>query len=647
MNYKLKTATLLVFALFLLIAGKVMAGIPRTGFCEELRNADDLWRAGYIHETHDIYTEVAYGQNHSVLDRVGALQRLALQARLKNEEADSALVLLEQAVQLGEAKALSYAMMSRFSLDKGLSDSAIILAKYSLAESKTLLDSVQAVVTYGRLVFESAKEAYLASNVVDTLMLHDAAQELAGIGQQVPSEAYIWDCLLGVTLLLGDGPVVMSVWKQYLGMAADDTLFILTGRSVPGLSQMLSSWNNTDLDYGSRRLLVKALASSRMYGYAKMMVGASELPSAEKLRSEPEISSILSYADLISEARLRINHIYRKRLMGDLTVATDIQEFLGLAYNYWQSLDYPGGRPEFSTDEIGMQLSQRWGAAFCSVDFSPQNFDITWGHAVRTDVRKVEQYRHQIDVKFVDLDQMVSSGMMAWITDGDVQIGGWTPTPEAIYRIRPAWYASGIGAWEALTFPEKQKRIQDQILSLGMVDDSLAKADPYADLPGVALRILYTSQQRLYNSQLSTGHTGKEPRRAFIDGYQRLKYESSIVAHEGRHALDMAFYGDEFETWDAAMVELRGKLSEVVFSPDPWFTVGNSAAVFYVSDTTSGHGAACRLIRKQLVDWMEDHADEIGEFDHSRPTLPQLNLLSTEQLLTALKELDPLAKAGQ
>ncbi len=237
--------------------------------------------------------------------------------------------------------------------------------------------------------------------------------------------------------------------------------------------------------------------------------------------------------------------------------------------------------------------------------------------------------------------------MAAWVTDGDVQIGGWAPTPEATYRVRPAWSESGIRAWEALTSPEKQKHIQNRILSLSMVDDSLAKADPYANLPGTSLRIMCASQRRIYDSLISSEYTGHELRQAFIDEYQRLRHESSIVAHEGRHAIDMAFYGEEFETWDATGVELRGKLSEVLFSPDPWFTVGNSSAVFYASDTTAGHGAASRLIRKQLVDWMEDHADEIGEFNHSRPTLPQLDLLSTEQLLTALKELDPPARAGE
>ncbi len=647
MKYRSRIAIVLVVVIFLMTTARTLAGIPRTGSCEELKNADELWWAGQFHETHELYVEVAGSENHTLLDRVGAMQRLALQARLKYENADSALSLLNRAVQLGEASAFSFAMMSRFVLEEGLTDSAMILAKYSLAESQKLSDSLQAVLALGWAVLEFGEEAYLTGNSIDTMILRDAAQKLNAAGQLVPSEIDFWDCLLGVSLLLRDGPLAMHAWKQYLEMGPEDSLFNLAGGSIYDLPELLSSWNGNDLDDKSRRVLLKALSASRMFDYVILVATSPGLSDGAELARDPEIADILDYTELVTQARSLINHIYRKRLMGDSTIAADIQEFLGLAYNYWQSLDYPGERPEFSTDEIGAQLSRRWGAIFCSVDFSPESFDMTWGHEVRTEIRELDQYEHRIDIKFIDLDQMVSTGMMAWITDGDVQIGGWTPTPEAVYRIRPAWNRSGTRTWESLTSPEKRKQIQDRISSLRMTDDSLANADPYSNLPGADLRLQYATQQRLHDSMLSIGYTGKVLRRAFIDEYQRLKFESSIVAHEGRHAIDMAFYGEEFETWDAARVEMSGKLSEILFSPDPWFTVGNSSAVFYAGDTTSGHGAASRLMRKQLVDWMDEHSDKIDGFDHSRATLPQLDLLTTEQLLAALRELDPLAKAGQ
>jgi hypothetical protein len=647
MSYKSRIVGILVIAAFFMMGVRSLAGIPRTGSCEELKYADRLWWAGQFHETHGLYAEIANSTNSSTLDRSGALQRMALQAWLKYGEADSALLLLNRAVQLGEGKAISYAMMSRFVLEEGRADSALTIAGYAINESEKLSDSLQAVVAYARSIFELAKDTYLSGGLLDTMLLRKTVLRLETIGRQAPLETDVWEQMLGIALLLGDGSSVRQAWNQYLAPPRDDSLPGFSGDSMKGLSEALSNWNDSDLTDDSRRILIKALAASRMFKYVRLVSGNPALPNGTELTNDPEIAGILRYAELISEARTRINQIYRKRLTGDSTIAVDIQEFLGLAYNYWLSLDYPGERPEFTTDEIGAQLSSRWGAVFCSVDLSPENFDITWGHEIRTDIREIDQYGHQLEVKFVELDQMVSTGMMEWVSDGDISIGGWTPTPEAVYRIRPPWQGSGLRAWEALTLPGKREEIQNRILSLRIVDDSLANSDPYSNLPGADLRLRYASLHRLYDSLVSSGYTGGKLRRAFINEYQRLRYESSIVAHEGRHAIDMVFRSDEFESWDAAQVELSGKLSEVLFSPDPWYTVGNSSAIFYSGDTTSGHGEASRLLRKQLVDWMEIHADEIDSFDHSRPTLPQLDLLSNEQLLMALRELDSLAKAGK
>jgi hypothetical protein len=57
----------------------------------------------------------------------------------------------------------------------------------------------------------------------------------------------------------------------------------------------------------------------------------------------------------------------------------------------------------------------------------------------------------------------------------------------------------------------------------------------------------------------------------------------------------------------------------------------------------AGHGEASLLIVQGLVAWMESHADEIEGLDPSRPLLPQLDLLSDEQLRVVARSLDPLA----
>jgi hypothetical protein len=58
-----------------------------------------------------------------------------------------------------------------------------------------------------------------------------------------------------------------------------------------------------------------------------------------------------------------------------------------------------------------------------------------------------------------------------------------------------------------------------------------------------------------------------------------------------------------------------------------------------------GHGEANLLIVQSLVVWLEAHADEVDGLDPGRPMLPQLDLLSDEQLRAAARSMDPLAAA--
>jgi len=646
-----KIAVAAVMIVFILVSVRmVQAGIPATGSCSDLWSADELWRLGKFYESHETLTRLADNFQLAAEDRVGVLQRLALQSWLLSGNADSALTLLNRAVQLHEARASSYTMMSRFLLENGNADSAISVSLSALRECRWFSDSLRAVFAFGRAVFECQKEAYRAGKAMDLRTLRDAAARLNAVGLQAPSETYLWELSLGLSLLLKDGPSIREAWMQYLELSPEDSLFTMARDSFQVLAKALPSWTGNDLDRESRRALIRALAQSRLYRYAKLMVASPALPYGDELRREPEIAGILDYADLIERASRLIPQIFRKRLTADSTIAADIQEVLGLAYNYWQSLKYPGERPEFTTDELGAQLSQRWGAAFCSVDFGPAAFDMTWGHVVREDVREVEQYGHKVEVRVTIVDQMVSSCMMEWLTDGDVQIGGWAPIPPIVYQVRPASFTSSIKGWEKFACVEKRQNMETRINDLRAADDSLAKADPYAYLPGTDMRIRYSTLKRLYDSLASSGYAGERLRRAFFHEYERLKEESAIIAHEGRHLIDMTYYSDEFESWDATRVELSAKLSEVLFSPNPRFSVGNTAAVFcehVTGDASSGHGPASYLIRKGLVAWMDQHADEINGFDRLCPTLPQLDLLSTAQLLTALRTLDPSAQSSE
>jgi hypothetical protein len=137
------------------------------------------------------------------------------------------------------------------------------------------------------------------------------------------------------------------------------------------------------------------------------------------------------------------------------------------------------------------------------------------------------------------------------------------------------------------------------------------------------------------------GVTSSEPEaleREFLVGIDRTIFESSIVAHEGRHAIDKRINS----RFSGSEMEFRAKLSQVVFATYPRLAMDGIMSG-NIGDETP-HGQANLKAVKGVVAWMEAHAGEIEGFDEDRPTLPQFDRLTDEQIKATFAAQDPLAE---
>jgi hypothetical protein len=171
-----------------------------------------------------------------------------------------------------------------------------------------------------------------------------------------------------------------------------------------------------------------------------------------------------------------------------------------------------------------------------------------------------------------------------------------------------------------------------------VLDWRLAAADSIAYLPGVAARLRRDGRDVIIDSLRRAGVPDSALRRAFVRVASRLIRESSIVAHEGRHAIDDAL-GVPFSP---EAREFRAKLSEVAFAEHPKIVM-SSIVHPNIGDATP-HGRANAQVMLGLIRWMRAHRAEIRGLDASRPILPQLPLLSDAQLRAAFRWMDPLAR---
>ena len=193
-------------------------------------------------------------------------------------------------------------------------------------------------------------------------------------------------------------------------------------------------------------------------------------------------------------------------------------------------------------------------------------------------------------------------------------------------------------AWRMLTEAEARSEIEEKIERESAGDARRAAEDPHGYLPGLALRLKAEGARRVLERLRAGGLEGTDLQMAFLAEGERVVQESSIFAHEGRHAVDAAGAAPNIRTWKK---EFRAKLSEVAFAPEPRLALGGIFNGTIGSDTP--HGRANAQIMKELVSWMDRNRSEIEGLDAERPLLPQFDLLTDAQMRTAFRSMDPLA----
>lgn len=257
------------------------------------------------------------------------------------------------------------------------------------------------------------------------------------------------------------------------------------------------------------------------------------------------------------------------------------------------------------------EVAKRYGAVI-NVGKTSGHIDLHFGHIVDARDMRVEQYGHSASLRFVALDSMVSNGYFEWLQDGRSGDGGWG-TDKEIVQVRPRYADGAMHEWQLISEPPKPdlelaERLKRQYLD-SVVADLRAKG-----LSGTALR------------------------EAFIARVTEEEFTSSIVLHEGRHAIDHK-EDRKGKVWE---MEYRAKIASVALAPSPREAL--SGILDFEIGGESTHGKANEKFANELVAWMEKHRAQIAGLDAQRPLLQQLDKLTDEQMRAAARSLDPLAR---
>jgi len=470
----------------------------------------------------------------------------------------------------------------------------------------------------------------------DSSALHQALVRLDSIVQRSPGGLNAGRLLILAGVLADDPAAVFDGWRSYYLVETGDTLHALLAGPRRVLRDVASRHSTGSAAVSRQRAtLARALRDSRLFSAAAVVALARDADGTTLASRDARARETVVYAGFVDSIRVLTDRYYRataqKRGNPEIWKAS----LDSAARRLWPRLLWTGSVPKFTKERFEAELDRRFGTLI-NLGETAGYQDLHMGHRVLDDRRTVEQYGYTGRVRFVTLDAIASNGFQSWAWDGNAQHGGWA-TKNLIVQVRPAYADDPMLAWRQTTDPKTIHRLAEELAADSVADIAKAQGTPVAYFPSVEERLSRDGRRLLLDSLRSTGLSGTELESAFKREYGRGLVESSIFAHEGRHAID-----NNLPTkFTPAELEYRAKLSEVAFAPRPRLALGGIISA-NAGDGTP-HGQANQRVLEGLASWMETHAVKIRGLDRSAPYLPQFPLLTDSQIKAAFAAQDPFA----
>jgi len=518
--------------------------------------------------------------------------------------------------------------MARLSAAEGRYRQAFELADRARRSSEEDITERSAVLQMGRSISEAALAAHLGeeqvgpAQPVDSTGVAAALRELSELVRQQLGRSDESRQLLLTALIAGDGPAAAAAVDSYYLLNDGDVASKSTIRpAVAELEKLLPTWRGASATTAERARLATMLMHARLIDAAGLVA--------------PRGSEIAIYAEFCRHIEREAIGYYRRTLLGEHRPDALTRAYIRASRELWPRLTWKGAPPRFYPAAADAELARRFGTLI-ELGITGGYYDMHMGHIVGEEDRTVSQYGHSASVTFFVIDGMVTNGLQSWAWDDAGGHGGWQRR-DTVVQVRPIFVEHAISMWVSGDAVRRAREARG-IAADSALDWTIAATDSIAYLPGVAGRLRRDGRDFLVDSLRRAGVPDSALRRAFVRVVSRLIRESSIVAHEGRHAIDDALGAPL--TPEAR--EFRAKLSEVAFAAHPKIVM-SSIVHPNIGDATP-HGRANAEVMLGLIRWMRAHRAEITGFDVTRPVLPQLPLLSDAQLRAAFRAMDPLAR---
>ena len=595
---------------------------------ESIYEADNLFYSEDLNGALESYQKIYKDNKANDEDRVLAGRKLAYISWHFNNDIVKAREFLRNTLELKIYEVYLFGDLIQYETEANNFKEAKEVYRQALLKIKSE-DKVHLINTaYSNFVLIEAINKAKNNQPIDTLLLNDALNKIEIVNKFEPGILKSAKIQLGLALLAKDGKKAMNAWNLYYNISAEQKATGLLANPHKELSQILLNWYKTDLSTQNRENIILNLANSRFYEFAYVM--NLYLPNKSK-NENTEINDITYYYEFCEQIEDCMYAYYQGvALANENNIKKVKKDITSIQKQLWSVLHWEDKSPKYSNKSFNNEIYKRFGTKLFNKKFNGNYFYIG-GHTIIDRTRTVEQFNQKAEIQFVVLDLRFSNNYWGWFT-GYYGFAGYADD-KIIVRYREPVSSNPVYYWKKLNNKELLSKWNDEIDMLTAQDDSLSRINPYANLQGIYERIRLNIFSEIIDSLKDVGFQNDELRKQFISILNDIEYEHNIN-HEGRHAIDFNTLS-KVKLMNDTELEFRAILSQIYFSKYPFLDIS------FVIDNTP-HGLARKKVLGLIVNWMEQNEEKIIEFDKTRPTLPQLDLLTNKQLKEIIESIEPL-----
>jgi hypothetical protein len=521
-------------------------------------------------------------------------------------------------------------MMSRARLNARNVTGARLAARGAIASAHDADERREAAVALGDAALFPYEQSCLDSassrpNARDAAAVREAIARLRAEVTAEPGHYDVSERLMRLAAIAREWPALALGWRS----------FYAVGSRVPGGPLVRAEDELRSMESGAATEQAThafaALVDSKLFEPAALIAtcGAAAPRSANGATNE-----IIAYARFLREAKRVTNAYYRDVARARADTLAWKAKLDSAGRRLWPRLDWRGAAPAYALDSLASQLDQRF-ALVVNLGTTGAVLDLHAGHRISDENREVLQYGKSAHIRFSVLDGMISDGYQSWAWDGRAAHGGWA-TDAVIIQVRERYADGPLSAWHEISDLAIVARDAKTLARDSAADISRARSTEVQYFPSVRARLLRDARLALRGSLRRTGLTRRDLQSAFVRAYGSEIDESSIFAHEGRHAIDRTIH---IADSSAKNLEYQAKLSEIAFAPSAKLAL-SGILIGNTGDETP-HGIADAKLLGGMLDWMRHHGFSDGA--GAAPLPIQIPLLTDDQLRAAVRSLDPLA----